>query len=337
MAKGNRADAIDVAKNRVAVVVIIVSILLSTIYGLISYFKGEPGDAFTAFSYGLILSLLFSCLGLLFDLIFSLNSLRIISQNLRNSADFETLMKLLSDSRKTMEAIHLSFSGDPEAAGKSLKLAKLPEGIIRDTGDRAFSAYLQDFRLIDDGIKTEGEAWAVKSYSYFWERLLAEQRKRRGNSDKPIVVRITHSNSINIWSDEHSDIINLMNLQKDFVSNGGRIARIFLGNEPEPNDKYKRVLAKMRSMNINAFYHQHESSINLPYDFLWVADLEVAVKWYSGAGGTSLGSCEILKVRESAARDLRNKWDSLWRQLADKSAGLQPDFNQEIENTFSTD
>lgn len=322
----------DRMKFATAVIIVLASILVSTGYGLLSYYV-KP-DAFTALTYGIILTLLLSCLGILFDLSFSLNSVRVVAKSILSSVDNRRVLAAIQDNKGKIVAIERSLSGDEKGSDKAKKISEFPE-VIKETAERTFNDYLNNFRVLDDGFEVEGEDWALRSYYFFWECLLEQQFKKRDDED-PLIVRITHSNSIRIWLHENPDVGRLLNLQKAFYDAGGRIVRVFLGNEAQANSDYEKVLSRMRERKLDAFYLKPEVN-TLPYDFLWVAGLDFVVKWYSGAGGATLGYCEILKVQDSVADELRSRWANIWRQLSEKKGALQPHFTSEIERLYRTE
>jgi hypothetical protein len=326
----------DRTKTLVAIIIVLVSIVVSTFYGVLSYVLGKPGEGFTAISYGIIFTLLLSCLGILFDLTYSLNSVRTAAQSLISLVDNRRVLDAVKENKGKLVQIERHLSGDQQGSDKAKKISTFPD-VIQETAERTFNDYLSNFLVLDDGFKVEGEDWSLRSYYFFWECLLEEQNKRKGG-EEGLVVRITHSNSIRIWLSENtnSDVSKLLTLQKAFNDAGGRIARVFLGNEPKATSDYERVLKRMRNSKLDAFYLRPESN-TLPYDFLWVADLDFVVKWYSGAGGESLGSCEISKVQESAARELRSRWASIWRQLTAQKESMTPFFTSEVESIYTTE
>ena len=103
--------------------------------------------------------------------------------------------------------------------------------------------YIKKFSITSGyGFKVNGETWALTSYRFFWESLLKTQQEKKaaGDTDR-LVVRITHSNSIDIWGRDIPQVQALLKVQKRFCTAGGAIARVFIGSEPEANaDSYDR-------------------------------------------------------------------------------------------------
>ncbi len=333
MAKNSQTPD-DRAKTQVAIIIVLVSIVLSIFYTLLSLFL--KAEIFAAISYGIILSVLLSSLGILFDLTYSLNSVRTVAHKLASSTENRTVSNAVEAIQRKLGTIDRRLSGDQQGSNQEKLISDFPD-VIKEAAERTYNDYLSNFRTLDDGFKVEGEDWALRSYYFFWECLLEEQKKRK-DSGENLVIRITHSNSIRIWLIEHPnpDVSKLLTLQKTFCDEGGRIARVFLGSETKANHDYERVLKRMRASKLDAFYLKPVSH-NLSYDFLWVSGFNFVVKWYSGAGGETLGSCDILKVQESEARELRSKWASIWRQLAEQKESLKEEFSPEVESIYKTE
>lgn len=333
MARNSHAPT-DRTKTLVAIIIGLLSIVVSTFYSILTYKYGTGENAgLDAITNGILLSVLLACLGFLLDLTYSHSSAQGVLQGIIHLVDNRKVLDAIKDNKARLVKIENQMSGDQQGLDIGRRISGFPE-VIQETAERTFNNYLYNFRLLEDGFEVAGEDWSLRSYYFFWECLLEEQVKRRGGNDG-LVVRITHSNSIRIWLSENKndDVSNLLTLQQSFYDAGGRIARVFIGNSPEPNDDYKRVLERMRNSKMDAFYLKPEV-LSMRYDFLWVSDLDYVVKWYSGAGGESLGACEILKVQEPAARELRSKWASLWRQLIVRKGSLQPYFTPAVERLY---
>ena len=119
-----------------------------------------------------------------------------------------------------------------------------------------------------------------------------------------LIARVTHCNDIRLWISKENPFANqLINYQKRFIANGGAILRLLMSKEFEtPTEEYKVVIDAMKKHGIEArfLYYYHDFS----FDFLWVTNCEneppcggepidIVAKWYSGAHGKMLDTCEI--------------------------------------------
>ena len=193
------------------------------------------------------------------------------------------------------------------------------------------SSYHGLFSVEDNGFKISDEYLSLISYVTFWKYMLEKQKdlKREAEEnninphDNCLVARVVHSNSIDIWTNEHDkykEFTNqLLDLQKEFIENKGIVVRVFLGPYEKPNDKYKLAMQKMTENNIESKYLQQTQFNKLPYDFLVMFDEQFAYQWYSDTIGDSLASTMIrdfvMKRRDFLNEEIIQKWDYLFNYL----------------------
>jgi hypothetical protein len=307
------------------------SVLLGVIYSLFSYFKGDPQNGFTAVTYGLVLSILLSCMGLMFTAISSTRDLKtFVGNKSREIVDKNALKEvkdILQKTRHELTHVRLNLTTGQLGLENHSRLQRL-HPLIREAGEYTLNDYMNNFEVSSHGFEIAGQTWSLLSYKYFWQVLVNEQRNNK-EPDNPYVVRITHSNSIDIWGRNSPEVIDLLQKQKEFCAAGGKIARIFISEREEPPKTYQDVIQKMEAHSIKAFYFYMPVNM-LDYDFLWVDRLNFVVTWTSGAGGGLLSRCEISQAPEHEVNNLKNQWNSLWGQLTERL-----DFDPEVKKIFS--
>ena len=334
------------------IIIPVISLLVSTIYSLLIYFKGAEGKGITALSFGIVISLLLICMGLLYNSLTYLRELQgtvsdnsLLDDRAQKAAKITEIERLLKGTREKLRdiahdsskivGIERLLEAGQEGLSKHARLQQVPQ-LIREAGERTLDDYIKRFSVTDFGFKVDGETWALLSYKFFWERLLRAQQERTAGNEDRLVVRITHSNSIDIWGRDIPQVHDLLKVQKAFCEAGGEIARLFLGNEPEQNKDYELVISMMHDFDIKAFY-LYVPKNPMDYDFLWVSGPDFVVKWNSGAGGSLLSSCEISKAHENEVNYLKSQWASLWRQISAKKASFGDYLTDEIIATFRVD
>jgi len=190
---------------------------------------------------------------------------------------------------------------------------------LRDFAVKLISSYLHGFRNVDNGIELSGEYWALKTYVEFWNQLILLQKERNQNNGKNVIVRCTHSNDIRIWIEydrAYQDFsYDLYRNQREFIKEGGQIIRVFIGEDDKPNNDYEKVMRKMEKIKIETKYLSQKEAIERSFDFLYMPDEEVNMKWISGSRGKRLAKCII---EDKIDNEVRATWNSLWDKLIEK-------------------
>jgi hypothetical protein len=191
--------------------------------------------------------------------------------------------------------------------------------LAKGLSKRILESFLHKFEAFSNGINIKDEYMSLYSYITFWEYLSELQEKKKKDKDDCIVVRVVHSNSIHIWTNEHDKYkelsIEIYRWQRKFIANGGIIVRILIGKDEFPNESYQRAMKEMEKCGIDAKYLHKSQKVRLQYDFLLLFDEKFTVKWKSDAHGDGLSECEYF---DSISKDDARTWQYLFYELRDK-------------------
>jgi len=185
----------------------------------------------------------------------------------------------------------------------------------------ATEKYFDNFRARDENFIIQGEYQCLIQYIVFWEYIVEEQKmiKLNKNNKKPILVRIVHSNSIDIWTNEDNQYrvftIELLKLQKQFSDNGGKIVRILLGPEEKPTTKYTETIKLMEQYGIEAKYLPISEYSNKRFDYALLYDERLILKWFSDQIGDGLGE---MIIQSDLERKVLTSWAELYYKLQEK-------------------
>ncbi len=181
---------------------------------------------------------------------------------------------------------------------------------------KVLNSYHDTFSVMNNGFHIIDEYLSLSAFVELWKYMVLAQKERHNVGEKCLIVRIIHSNSIHIWTNEHSkykEFTNrLLKLQKEFTESGGVIVRVFIGSGSEPDEDYKLALHRMKENNIEGKYIKQSEYHKLSYDFLLLNDEEFVLKWYSDAAGISLAGTLI---QDFVEHEVREKWDDLFEEL----------------------
>ncbi|MTB52784.1 hypothetical protein [Lewinella sp. W8] len=175
------------------------------------------------------------------------------------------------------------------------------------------SQYFKRLEIQNDSFLIQGEQTILNAYSLFWENMIIEQKRRKKLKKDPLIARITHSNSLRVWSDNGPDQTkDLYKLQKEFIDYGGRVIR-FIGISKAnltPDENTKHVLSKMDAHDICAYYVPAKKDY-LEYDYLYLYDEKLILRWYTTSGGTHIARMEV--VENATTEDpAYESWSDLW-------------------------
>src|SRR5215475_2113540 len=181
--------------------------------------------------------------------------------------------------------------------------------LTRSMGRRIIEKYREGIEETKHGFQVSAEDWAFSCLREFWGLLREEQKSRRDQDRQAIVVNVTHSTAIELWETGKGSQESLAP-QKAFVDEGGIIRRIFVGRDLAPSSSYLRVMKDMKKKKIDVYYASRKKTgcSNFDYDFTWVPDLGIVLKWHSDSVGDSVRSCEIVDKVEKEDMD---RWDSI--------------------------
>jgi uncharacterized membrane protein (DUF485 family) len=313
------------SKLVLAIVSIVISFLLAIIFGFITY-NSKPleqrqngSEVVQSVTDSIIIGLLLSCGVLLFELILAQIEIKanlgfLKSDVSKKHKDIAKQVEEVNSHTKGMSATSYSLFQRLEASARFDALERLSDvnTVIKSTAQKTLDMYMDGFHPAPNGFIVNGAEWALQSYYYFWSNLTEEQKRRKNNDLANIVVTITHSNSIDIWKTQTAE--ELLTLQGDFCEMGGKIVRVFLGRDKQPSEDYNLVLERMNKVGIKAFYLQYPVNM-LNFDFLWIKESRLVVKWHSDAGGESIGACEIIQAADAENTKLMHKWQAIGQNL----------------------
>jgi hypothetical protein len=124
---------------------------------------------------------------------------------------------------------------------------------------------------------------AIASYDDFWKRLVEHQKKSRAF----LTIQAIHSCEMDIWVD-HPLTKSLLESQKQFCKNGGRICRILCGRGAHPSKSIQRAAELMLEAGIEVYYYNlldgKVVEHNFAWDFMRIEETGHAVIWDSFAG-----------------------------------------------------
>lgn len=192
---------------------------------------------------------------------------------------------------------------------------------LKEFGDKLIKTYLAGFVLERRGILLQGEHWALQTYIKFWEYLANLQLHYQNNpEEKNIIARITHSNDINIWRKQDQAYQRYAEdaymFQKLFISRGGIIVRILIGPTDTPSSEYVDVINNMNKIGIETKYISRTEVAERDFDFMYLADQGIVLKWFSGNSGRRLAQCMIVDHVED---DVKRTWANLFELLKEKN------------------
>ena len=192
--------------------------------------------------------------------------------------------------------------------------------LFKEFGTILINDYLNGFSLTKKGIDLTGEYWALQTYVKFWETICNEQVIRKAQKgDKPLIARITHSNNVDIWLESNSPYrqfsVTLYLLQQKFIEDGGVVVRMLIGPTPEPNEKYIQVIKTMEDIGIEVKYFCNNEVEESDYDFLYLDDEEMVLKWQSAQSGVRLAKCIVENFIDNR---IKRSWDYLYYRCKEK-------------------
>ena len=190
----------------------------------------------------------------------------------------------------------------------------------KEFGTFLINLYLEGFQLIPNGYHLIGEYWALKTNVKFWEYLSnLQERKKLTNDPQFMIARVTHSNDISVWIEDNKTYQHFSHdlywFQEKFIKNGGKIIRMLVGPTDIPNEEYQKVIRKMESIGIEVKYFAESEVIERDFDFLYLADEKIVLKWFSGASGKRIARCTI---EDKVEDEVRLTWNTLFYETLKK-------------------
>ncbi|WP_430409077.1 hypothetical protein [Kordia sp.] len=203
---------------------------------------------------------------------------------------------------------------------------KKDKTIVYDTLSTTFQRHFYKLNILDKSVFIiKGEKQAMEAYLTFWKKMLKEQIKRNEvnnrKKNKPLIARITHSNNVKIWQENENPFAeDLLKIQKRFVESGGRLIRFFITNSDNIDEtkkqKIKAIVDNHRKKYKLATWHVITYSDELPYDFIYLHEEKIILKWFTTTSGQRLAWMEI--VDEIPEGDLTHStWSKIWYKCLD--------------------
>lgn len=244
---------------------------------------------------------------------------------LKRLPGIEGLMNTVNRQNKVTSELFNTLKSEQIELQKIYTFLHSKDIILKEFGNNMIQKYLEGFKVDNEGITFTGEHWSLSTYIQFWEYLANKQKQiKESKIGDNIIARITHSNDINIWKSDtklyrsYSESSYLY--QKKFTDNGGIIVRILLGEDDKPNDDYKQVMKKMEGAGIEAKYLPQKYISEKDFDFLFLADEGIVMKWFSGNKGQKLSKCTIVDNVENV---VEQTWAKLYDILNRNDDGIQ--------------
>ncbi len=216
--------------------------------------------------------------------------------------------------------LYRSVNNDKSWSKKLQERLENLTSIVGITGTKCLDDYQREFQAINKGFSIQGQEWAMRSYARFWEYLVEEQIRRKSQGHPPLEARMTHSNDLGVWSSSWASSIREQN--RRFKESGGRLLRVFIGTETTPNESYQKQMAEMRQLGVETSYLEQDGTIEVKFDFLWIPDLGLVVKWHSSPPEGHLHKCEVL---EEVGSHIRNQWLQIQARLEAQTEPTRPE------------
>lgn len=152
------------------------------------------------------------------------------------------------------------------------------------------------------------ETLAILSYDTFW-KLLVEQSEAR----RKLTVHTIHSCALDVWV-EHPLTTSLLNRQREFCQNGGKIVRILCDRNAVPSEQVRSAAKSMVEAGIDVVYYNLASKRITDHNFNWdyaiVHETGDAAIWdsFANSPGGVIGEAVYLNQGEYKGKDLRELW-----------------------------
>ena len=246
----------------------------------------------------------------------------------------ESIHSEVSAVRNTVSALGDTISSEMEVARNLVELlSRDTQGVTRTRmslskrtdvvqkmGHRTLEEFHRIFRATTAGYTVYGEHQSLVAYSIFWQELARLQRsinKLHGGSDAHrLIARVTHSNDVELWMPDHHQIAqDLLDCQKNFADDGGRIVRLFVSPARQADEKYQHTIDQMAAYGVEARFLHY--GLKYDYDFIWVSNAQhnIVLTWHSGQNGRGLSRCE---VADRAEGNIRRMWRQFGKISEDK-------------------
>jgi hypothetical protein len=197
-----------------------------------------------------------------------------------------------------------------QVTSRLLQAHNIQNDLVRGCLVEAVNGFARALTIEETGFKLEGEHLSLRLTDVFWKKLFELQVN---NKDKPLLVRITHATTVDIWLSADSTLI--LDHQRKFRIAGGRVVRILIDIAPslESLPIYRKVFNLMKEYDIDVFYLPIPHR-NVPSDFLIVDNLKFAMIWETKNPSRRLDYCK-LHESEQEYNDCLALWRPVWKQL----------------------
>ena len=191
----------------------------------------------------------------------------------------------------------------------------IPSNIICKSLGQTLNDFGRSFHVNDErhGVTISGKYYSLTTYNNFWRLLIEEQEARARSEQPPLVVRITHVTSIDLWVG--TDAADRLNAQLRFKQVGGKIVRIIMRARTSNIDTsvYRNVVEDMRARyKITTSFTERDLISDLE-DYLFIEDLGVSL-WWRSTPSMELERC-VLTADPHLLKKAKDDWQSLVTRL----------------------
>lgn len=279
---------------------------------VIEFFVETPLDGTPYKSLSIPLAVLF---GLIVNIVLLLNF-----DLVNKIPGMEKLLSMIQGQSNSTQRLFESLEQEDKKLQKIFNHLHQRNNLIKAFGTSLVNAYLEGFQLIPNGYHLIGEYWALKTNVRFWEYLSAlQENKKNANDSQFMIARVTHSNDISVWIEDYKPYRHFSHdlywFQEKFIKNGGKIIRMLIGPTDTPNEDYQKVIHKMESIGIEVKYFSESEVVERDFDFLYLADEKIVLKWFSGASGKRIARCTI---EDRVEDEVRLTWNTLFYKALKK-------------------
>jgi hypothetical protein len=140
--------------------------------------------------------------------------------------------------------------------------------------------YIDNFSISNDVLKMQGGMWAIECYNEFWNALVNRQKTNKRNSINVFAVDFSYAR-IQKEKEYITALNQAVTYQKEFIENNGRITRVFLGTDKNPDPKLISLFSEMLKNDNYEAYYLNSTAFDLSdsEDFLIVPG-HYSCRWY---------------------------------------------------------
>jgi len=193
------------------------------------------------------------------------------------------------------------------------------ESIDKDILRKLLPKYIESFTCNPNLLSIRGEFWAISCYRELWRNLVQRQKN---NPNLHLHVKAVDISYEKIKQEDEYDMTELIELQKEFLVNGGQITRIFIGSE-ESQDRIKELFETLFMLKNNNDYKFQSYFIDKTHisdnyynfnDFLIIKDI-CTCEWSYEAEGIktpNIKSPNNVKIYSNNVDLITEKWNRIY-------------------------